>query len=74
DTNDGGGIIEAEIHLAKRPKLFRQTEPALRARDRSPSSWLSLATCGAFVFGDAGRTIFSSAIDGDLRLAVGNTM
>ncbi|WP_205928130.1 hypothetical protein, partial [Rhizobium leguminosarum] len=29
DTNDGGGIIEAEIHLAKRPKLFRQTEPAL---------------------------------------------
>ncbi|PLU25129.1 hypothetical protein BMJ31_10870, partial [Sinorhizobium medicae] len=22
-------IIEAEIHLAKRPKLFRQTEPAL---------------------------------------------
>jgi hypothetical protein len=30
-TNDGGGIIEAEIHLAKRPKLFRQTEPALSA-------------------------------------------
>ncbi|WP_210171782.1 hypothetical protein, partial [Rhizobium sp. Root1203] len=28
-TNDGGGIIEAEIHLAKRPKLFRQTEPPL---------------------------------------------
>ncbi|MDH7804563.1 hypothetical protein P3T31_004631 [Rhizobium sp. AN70] len=27
DANDGGGIIEAEIHLAKRPKLFRQTEP-----------------------------------------------
>ena len=26
---DGGGIIEAEIHLAKRPKLFRQTAPAL---------------------------------------------
>ncbi|MDX0765470.1 hypothetical protein GOD36_24995, partial [Sinorhizobium medicae] len=26
---DGGSIIEAEIHLAKRPKLFRQTEPAL---------------------------------------------
>ncbi|WP_345483554.1 hypothetical protein, partial [Shinella granuli] len=23
-TNDGGGIIEAEIHLAERPKLFRQ--------------------------------------------------
>ncbi|SCX34678.1 putative transposase OrfB [Agrobacterium rosae] len=22
-TNDGGGIIEAEIHLTKRPKLFR---------------------------------------------------
>ncbi|WP_205929023.1 hypothetical protein, partial [Rhizobium leguminosarum] len=30
--NDGGGIIEAEIHLAKRPKLFRQTEPALNHR------------------------------------------
>ncbi|MGO7079335.1 hypothetical protein ACCT03_37025, partial [Rhizobium johnstonii] len=29
---DGGGIIEAEIHLAKRPKLFRQTEPALSQR------------------------------------------
>ncbi|MCP2136111.1 transposase InsO family protein [Rhizobium sp. SLBN-94] len=29
-TNDGGGIIEAEIHLAKRPKLFRQTEPPLK--------------------------------------------
>ncbi|WP_210214406.1 hypothetical protein, partial [Sinorhizobium medicae] len=29
DTDDGGSIIEAEIHLAKRPKLFRQTEPAL---------------------------------------------
>ncbi|MBB4145961.1 hypothetical protein GGQ72_004529, partial [Rhizobium rhizoryzae] len=28
-TNNGGGIIEAEIHLAKRPKLFRQTEPPL---------------------------------------------
>ena len=28
-ANDGGGIIEAEIHLAKRPKLFRQTEPPL---------------------------------------------
>ncbi|MGO7237544.1 hypothetical protein ACCS73_34205, partial [Rhizobium brockwellii] len=25
----GGSIIEAEIHLAKRPKLFRQTEPPL---------------------------------------------
>ncbi|WP_284215193.1 MULTISPECIES: ATP-binding protein, partial [Alphaproteobacteria] len=32
-TNDGGGIIEAEIHLAKRPKLFRQTEPPLRFED-----------------------------------------
>ncbi len=30
ETNDGGGIIEAEIHLAKSPKLFRQTEPPLR--------------------------------------------
>ncbi|MFD1199934.1 hypothetical protein ACFQ3K_16695, partial [Brucella gallinifaecis] len=29
DTNDGGGIIAAEIHLTKRPKLFRQTEPPL---------------------------------------------
>ncbi|WP_210212875.1 hypothetical protein, partial [Sinorhizobium meliloti] len=29
DTDDGGSIIKAEIHLAKRPKLFRQTEPAL---------------------------------------------
>lgn len=28
-TNNGCGIIEAETHLAKRPKLFRQTEPAL---------------------------------------------
>ncbi|WP_210240053.1 hypothetical protein, partial [Brucella gallinifaecis] len=26
---DGGGIIAAEIHLTKRPKLFRQTEPPL---------------------------------------------
>ncbi|WP_210240059.1 response regulator, partial [Brucella gallinifaecis] len=25
----GGGIIAAEIHLTKRPKLFRQTEPPL---------------------------------------------
>ncbi|MGF9567809.1 hypothetical protein AAIH70_30455, partial [Neorhizobium sp. BT27B] len=29
---DGGGIIEAEIHLTKRPKPFRQTEPPLLAR------------------------------------------
>ncbi|MGO7428364.1 hypothetical protein ACCT09_53805, partial [Rhizobium ruizarguesonis] len=29
DANDGGGIIEAEIHLAKRRNLFRQTEPSL---------------------------------------------
>lgn len=29
DTDDGGRIIEAEIHLAKRPKLSRQTEPPL---------------------------------------------
>ena len=28
-TNDGGRIIEAETHLIKRPKLFRQTEPPL---------------------------------------------
>lgn len=28
-TNDGSGIIEPEIHLAKRLKLFRQTEPPL---------------------------------------------
>ncbi|MBB4408717.1 hypothetical protein GGE29_004372 [Agrobacterium tumefaciens] len=28
-TNDGGGIIEAGIHLAKRPKLVRQTEPCV---------------------------------------------
>ena len=27
--DDGGSMIEAEIHLAKRPKLFRQTEPVL---------------------------------------------
>lgn len=26
-TNDGGDTIEAEIHAAKRPILFRQTEP-----------------------------------------------
>ncbi len=31
DTDDGGSIIEAEIHLAKRSKLFRQTEPPLSA-------------------------------------------
>ncbi|RAS02512.1 putative transposase [Ensifer adhaerens] len=31
-ANNGGGIIEAEIHLAKRPKLFRQTEPPLSAQ------------------------------------------
>ncbi|TCQ95026.1 hypothetical protein EDF70_1313, partial [Neorhizobium sp. JUb45] len=30
-TDDGGGIIEAEIHLTKRPKLFRQTEPPLNS-------------------------------------------
>ncbi|MBW8299958.1 MAG: hypothetical protein K0M60_10180 [Hydrogenophaga sp.] len=35
-TNEGGGIIEAEIHLAKRPKLFRQTEPALTAPSIHP--------------------------------------
>src|SRR5690606_33140222 len=29
DANDGGGIIEAEIHLTKRPKLCRQAEPLL---------------------------------------------
>jgi putative transposase len=28
-TNDGGGMMEAETHLAKRPKLLRQTEPPL---------------------------------------------
>ncbi|MBA8862529.1 hypothetical protein FHW19_004276 [Ochrobactrum anthropi] len=30
-----GGIIEAEIHLAKRPKLFRQTEPLLLVASRA---------------------------------------
>ncbi|CVI25204.1 hypothetical protein AGR4A_pAt30019 [Agrobacterium tumefaciens str. B6] len=30
-TDDGGGISKAEIHLEKRPKLFRQTEPPLTA-------------------------------------------
>jgi transposase InsO family protein len=30
DSNDGGGRIEAEIHLAQRPKQFRQTEPPLK--------------------------------------------
>lgn len=29
DTDDGDDVIEAEIHLAKRPDLFKQTEPAL---------------------------------------------
>ena len=28
-TDDGGGTIEAEIHLTRRPKLFKQTEPTL---------------------------------------------
>jgi hypothetical protein len=38
-SDEGGGIIEAEIHLTKRPKLFRQTEPALsgHAFAESPS-------------------------------------
>ncbi|WP_210214688.1 hypothetical protein, partial [Sinorhizobium medicae] len=38
DTDDGGSIIEAEIHLAKRPKLFRQTEPALYGRVSPPEA------------------------------------
>ncbi|WP_210212872.1 hypothetical protein, partial [Sinorhizobium meliloti] len=41
DTDDGGSIIKAEIHLAKRPKLFRQTEPAL--------------SCGIRIFIDSTR-------------------
>jgi hypothetical protein len=28
-TCDSGNLIEAEIHLTKRPKLFRQIEPPL---------------------------------------------
>ncbi|MES4993917.1 hypothetical protein ABVB70_26885, partial [Agrobacterium radiobacter] len=35
---DGGSIIEAEIHLTKRPKLFRQTEPPLRASVRAKNT------------------------------------
>jgi transposase InsO family protein len=29
DTDDGGTIIQAEFHLARRPKLFRRTERVL---------------------------------------------
>lgn len=29
DANDGGSIIAAEVHLAKRPKLFKRTESPL---------------------------------------------
>ncbi len=32
NTDDGGSIVEAEIHLEKRPKLFKQTEPPLAAQ------------------------------------------
>jgi hypothetical protein len=33
-ANDGGSTIEADIHLEKRPELFRQTEPPLFRRFR----------------------------------------
>ncbi|WP_235902058.1 hypothetical protein [[Ochrobactrum] quorumnocens] len=40
DTNDGGGIIEAVIHLAKRPKLFRLTVPLLYAsKNKTNNIW-----------------------------------
>lgn len=39
-TYDGGSIIEAKIHLAERPNLFRQTEP-LPPHDYNPLQALS---------------------------------
>ncbi|PRX03202.1 UNVERIFIED_ORG: Tn3 transposase DDE domain-containing protein [Martelella mediterranea] len=52
DTDDGGSIIEAEIHLEKRPKLFKQTEPALFTHIRTGDAPQNISAMLAGVLAD----------------------